>query len=832
MTFSFLLNLELKMASTIFSKEHENWFRLTMVGGEVIKLPLIDILDSEIKPVDLHDTLQSSSLLNAGTIKLRQEHLKMCFLTAPQIPNYNTFDVTLLYTLIRTLCPSLRPTQQWGKEPISTAIGIGDDIERLRLSRNNVVHSSSCSVPDGAFEALMMYIKSPIERLQKHMMAKGYCPNYTQKLADIRDLDLHKVLTKEKEDCIQKFGLLKDIDDKDDKRELEIMTCVMYGDTARFKIAKAQREPDAFSCIWQRLIGDKPILIDINEKKYAGSTHTQLVIDSVCKEDEGEYQAVHLEEKTSRKKFFLHIMGDQPVFDVWEVKTEDQGFSVQYKVHEVLPSVCNVKWTLNGKSLDFENMNYFGGGLKDKSLMIMSPTVAYIGKYSCTVTNGVGTASKDVIIDIPHAEISSEKQIYFGSAATIASYVSSCPSLVGLQWQESFDGTVFHPIDISRPKYFKSSCNPENPLLVIPKVTFEDKHHYRLLVWNIVGASQSNTLYLDVTGDRPNITVSHRTYMYNRSIGLQGNVFLYEHHPVVHKVYWTKDGQEIDRGGKYSKAETDDPSLIIFGLNKYDAGSYQLHATNAIGSTKSDIIILGIPDVTMEEPEIKEDGTYLIKVTIKSIPEPDFVQWSIKEKNGDEFEPIDVNMENFKGTSNSLPNPVLIIRQLDELEKYCFQIEVRNFIGSCKRTKLLDLTLHEQIAVTSHSKGIDNHGNVSEKKTTREEHAARPIDTLPHEKVETIERIPTEKELASVSKHIGAEFYILGLQLGLTSASIEQIRMEYSHSTQTQILKILLYWKNKQGSQATIGKLLDALKAHSNNVDIVEIERIFQCDKV
>lgn len=91
----------------------------------------------------------------------------------------------------------------------------------------------------------------------------------------------------------------------------------------------------------------------------------------------------------------------------------------------------------------------------------------------------------------------------------------------------------------------------------------------------------------------------------------------------------------------------------------------------------------------MAEPETKEDGTRLIKVTIKSIPEPYFVQWSLKEKHTDVFKPIDVNAEKFKGTSIYLPHPVLMASHLDELEKYCFQIEVRNFIGSCKMTKML-----------------------------------------------------------------------------------------------------------------------------------------------
>lgn len=96
--------------------------------------------------------------------------------------------------------------------------------------------------------------------------------------------------------------------------------------------------------------------------------------------------------------------------------------------------------------------------------------------------------------------------------------------------------------------------------------------------------------------------------------------------------------------------------------------------------------------------------------------------------------------------------------------------------------------------------------------------------------VDTSKRTPTEKELASVSEHIGRDFYVLGLHLGLTSATIDQIQMTYNNCARTQILKILLSWKNKHGSQATIEKLLQAVKTHSNNVDIFKIERIFECD--
>lgn len=64
----------------------------------------------------------------------------------------------------------------------------------------------------------------------------------------------------------------------------------------------------------------------------------------------------------------------------------------------MLPDVHNIKWAMNGATLDCESKKYLGGGLKDCHFIITSPTGADIGRYSCTVTNGVGTASKEVII--------------------------------------------------------------------------------------------------------------------------------------------------------------------------------------------------------------------------------------------------------------------------------------------------------------------------------------------------------------------------------------------------------------------------------------------------
>lgn len=73
-------------------------------------------------------------------------------------------------------------------------------------------------------------------------------------------------------------------------------------------------------------------------------------------------------------------------------------------------------------------------------------------------------------------------------------------------------------------------------------------------------------------------------------------IFLYENSPQLQKILWMKDGTDIDidgSGGKYSGGSINDPSLAISDVNELDKGSYQCKASNAVGSTLGDVIVLG-----------------------------------------------------------------------------------------------------------------------------------------------------------------------------------------------------------------------------------------------
>lgn len=83
-----------------------------------------------------------------------------------------------------------------------------------------------------------------------------------------------------------------------------------------------------------------------------------------------------------------------------------------------------------------------------------------------------------------------------------------------------------------------------------------------------------------------------------RCVKLISEIFLYDKHE-LENVFWTKNGEIIDtfaetNNCKYSKVSIDNPSLTIYNVSNNDAGSYQFTALNAVGSTKSDIIRLGM----------------------------------------------------------------------------------------------------------------------------------------------------------------------------------------------------------------------------------------------
>lgn len=179
------------MSSKPLTTDQQNFTRLVIVCVDLIKLVLKDILRSQIKPEDLYNAISSCPELTCGRQKLRLEQQRICYLPAPDVPVYEAFDVSLLYTLIRNLCPHLKPTLGWGNKPSHTAIQIGDDIERLRVFRNDVHgHCKSSNVTDTEFASRWKDIETALQRTRAWISSHVSPVNYERELEKIKDLEL------------------------------------------------------------------------------------------------------------------------------------------------------------------------------------------------------------------------------------------------------------------------------------------------------------------------------------------------------------------------------------------------------------------------------------------------------------------------------------------------------------------------------------------------------------------------------------------------------------------------------------------------------------------
>ena len=71
-------------------------------------------------------------------------------------------DISLLYTLLRNITSIQPHSKGWGNDPDPTDRSVSANIERIRLTRNQCVHSSSPSMSNAEFVSLWSTIRTVI----------------------------------------------------------------------------------------------------------------------------------------------------------------------------------------------------------------------------------------------------------------------------------------------------------------------------------------------------------------------------------------------------------------------------------------------------------------------------------------------------------------------------------------------------------------------------------------------------------------------------------------------------------------------------------------------
>ena len=158
------------------------------IGGDIMR----DALYHHISPKALLVEVSSSASLSKHVSTVQMGILG----NAAQRGDYKECDITLTYTVLRNYTKTnkvLRPSKGWGKVPVQPAdVKLGDDIERMRIFRNEIYgHVSTTDMSKAQYIDYMQKLQYICMRMDGTHASLLSSPNpriqtYSQRLYDIQ----------------------------------------------------------------------------------------------------------------------------------------------------------------------------------------------------------------------------------------------------------------------------------------------------------------------------------------------------------------------------------------------------------------------------------------------------------------------------------------------------------------------------------------------------------------------------------------------------------------------------------------------------------------------
>ncbi|KAK3107564.1 hypothetical protein FSP39_017383 [Pinctada imbricata] len=407
--------------------------------------------------------------------------------------------------------------------------------------------------------------------------------------------------------------------------------------------------PSATSVQWYRVTNSGSSAITVGgTTRYSGSSTSNpaLTITNTVLSDEGLYQctATNSVGTGTSSTTYLDVVGTSP-----SVSIPSSSYSVNYGSTITIP--CSVSANPSATSVDWYKDasssalvitgRYSGGTTTTPSLTISSAQLSEEGNYRCSATNAVGTSSSittflDVIGSVPSVTIGSAVTVTIGNNATIQCSYNANPSATAVAWERTSGGQT---VQITIGGRF-SGGSTSVPQLIITNAQSSDEGSYRCLVTNAVGQGQSGTVFLDVQGNIPSVSLGNNTYsvVTGQSVTIDCNVTAT---PTQTLVYWqvsdfpgqTASNITID-GQKYSGGTIVTPSLTITDANStLDEGYYRCLSVNAAGLGQSNQAFLdvtgNVPTVTIPSNSYSAmfGNSTTIPCSIASNPSASSMRW-------------------------------------------------------------------------------------------------------------------------------------------------------------------------------------------------------------
>ncbi|XP_071179655.1 uncharacterized protein [Mytilus edulis] len=157
-----------------------NCIRLFIVTQTELPNILRELLFVKVPPASLDGLIRKNAYLSS----LRDFELGV--IATVRTKQYADFDVALMYKIIRNLGLVQKPTQGWDNKipPTSTETTIGDDVERIRRSRNDFVHNVNTNISDVELNNRFSLFIDIASRLELYLNKRNR--EYVSRIEDIK----------------------------------------------------------------------------------------------------------------------------------------------------------------------------------------------------------------------------------------------------------------------------------------------------------------------------------------------------------------------------------------------------------------------------------------------------------------------------------------------------------------------------------------------------------------------------------------------------------------------------------------------------------------------
>ena len=152
------------------SKEKTNGTKLTRLLIDGGTQALRNVLESFIHPPSTLQIMLNNNKATLANLKSRRKlydsQWEKLFPPSGGLPDLNTFDITLLHLLLRTICPDLtKPATGWHELPAENDTSREAAIVRIKNFRNDLCHGPSTNVSNEDFEDMWKIISDSLEVL-------------------------------------------------------------------------------------------------------------------------------------------------------------------------------------------------------------------------------------------------------------------------------------------------------------------------------------------------------------------------------------------------------------------------------------------------------------------------------------------------------------------------------------------------------------------------------------------------------------------------------------------------------------------------------------------